>query len=87
MKYAILISLLAGTLLAKEVNIRVTVPDWVRYRTTAEDGTVFLWEKKPALVYTDVGLVFWYCDEGRNITIYGGAVPHGSWKRSLRRVR
>lgn len=82
----ILTLLLAGTLLAKEVNIRVTVPDWVRYRTTAEDGTVFLWEHKPVLITTDVGVEFWYCDEGRSIIIEGGAVPR-KWKRSIRRVR
>jgi len=87
MRYAILISLLAGTLLAKEVNIRVTVPEWVRYRTTAEDGTVFLWEKKPVMITTDSGVSFWYAVEGGSITIYGGAVPRKNWKRSLRRVR
>ena len=86
MKLLTLTLLLAGTLLAKEVNIRVTVPDWVRYRTTAEDGTVFLWEKKPRLVNTDIGVQFWYCDEGQSAVVYGGAVPR-NWKRSIRRVR
>jgi len=87
MKPIIILSLLAGTLLAKEVNIRVTVPDWVRYRTTAEDGTVFLWEKKPVLINTDSGLSFWYAIEGQHSAVYGGAFPKGNWKRSLRRVR
>jgi len=85
MKLITLTLLLAGTLLAKEVNIRVTVPDWVRYRTTAEDGTVSLWEKKPALFTTDSGVSFWYCDEGQRATIEGGALPK-KWKRSIRRV-
>ncbi len=87
MKTTLLIALLTCTLCAKEVTVRVTVPDWVRYSTIAENGTVFLWENKPTLINTDVGLSFWYCDEGLNVTIYGGAVPKKNWKRSLRRVR
>lgn len=87
MKPILILLALALHLSAASVCIRVTVPDWARYKTVEADGTVWVWENRPTRVRPDVGAGFWWCNEGRNMAFSGPMVQPKHWERTLRRIR